>query len=77
MTDKLFSWFATSPLSTAARIGVGAALAFIIDNIGGFNLTPPQQVLVVAAVSSAMRWFNPADGVYGKNATEVDAPETE
>lgn len=73
MTDKLFAWFATSPLSTAARVGVGAALVFILDNVTALNLSPAMQVIVVAAVSSAMRYFNPADGVYGVNATEVEA----
>lgn len=71
MTDKIFTWFATSPLATSARIGIGAALTYIIDNIGGFNLDPAVQVVIVAAVSTALRYFNPADGIYGLNATEV------
>ena len=70
---KVFSWFATSPLATAARVGIGAALTFIIENIAGFNLDPAVQVAVIAAVSTALRWLNPADGVYGKGAAEVDA----
>lgn len=77
MTDKIFSWFATSPLATAARIGIGAALTYIIDNIGGFNLPPATQVMIVAAVSTALRYFNPKDGVYGTNATEVEAKDEE
>lgn len=71
MTEKVLSWFATSPLSTAARIGIGAALVFILDNVTAFNLPPASQVLVVAVVSSALRWFNPKDGVYGVGETEV------
>ena len=70
---KVFSWFATSPLATAARVGIGAALTFIVENIGGFNLDPVVQVAVIAAVSTALRWLNPADGIYGKNTQEVDA----
>jgi hypothetical protein len=70
---KVFSWFATSPLATAARVGIGAALTFIIENIGGFNLDPAVQVAVIAAVSTALRWLTPADGIYGRHATEVDA----
>lgn len=71
--QTVLSWFATSPLATAARVGIGAALVWIIDNIGAFELPATSQVLVIAVVSSALRWFNPADGVYGKGATEVDA----
>lgn len=74
--NKVFSWFATSPLSTAARVAIGAGLAYIVDNIGLFNLSPVMQVAVIGVVASAIRYFNPADGVYGKNATEVTATET-
>jgi hypothetical protein len=72
MMDRFASWLATSPLSTAARVGIGAALTFIVENIGGFNFSPAVQVVVIAAVSTAIRWFNPADGVYGKDTTEVE-----
>lgn len=66
MKDKVLTWFASSPLSTAARVGIGAALAFVLDNIAGFNLDPAVQVLVVAVVSTALRWANPKDEAYGK-----------
>lgn len=62
---KLQLWFATSPLATAARVGIGAALVWILDNIAAFDLSPTVQVGVVAAVSAALRWFNPADPAYG------------
>lgn len=68
--QTVLSWFATSPLATAARVGIGASLTFIIENIGGFNLDPIVQVALIAAVSTALRWLNPADGVYGKGAEE-------
>lgn len=70
--NTVFSWFATSPFSTAARIGIAAALTYIIDNIAGFNLDAGVQVIVVAAVSTALRYFNPADGVYGVGAKTVE-----
>lgn len=63
--DKFLAWFATSPFGTALRVGVGAGLAWILDNIGLFQLSPTVQVGVVAAVSAALRWFNPQDPAYG------------
>lgn len=72
MKDKLFSWFATSPLSTAARVAIASGLTYALDNISGFNFDPAVQVIMVAAITTALRYFNPADGVYGVNATEVD-----
>lgn len=68
MIEKFWSWLAVSPLSTAVRVGIGAALTFIVENIGGFNLDPAVQVLVIAVVSTALRWVNPLDGAYGKTA---------
>lgn len=65
--EKVLSWFALSPLSTAARVGIGAALVFVLDNVASFNLDPAVQVLVVAVVSTALRWANPKDGAYGKS----------
>lgn len=65
MWDKLTSWFALSPLATAARVGIGAALVFVLDHVGDFHLDPVWQAVVVAGVSTALRWANPKDGAYG------------
>lgn len=65
-TNPILVWLAKSPLSTGVRIGIGAALVYIIDNVGAFNLDPATQVALVAAVSTALRWVNPEDKNYGK-----------
>jgi hypothetical protein len=70
--DKVLGWFATSPLSTAARVGIASALTYVIDNITGFDLDPAVQVLLVMVVTTLLRWFNPKDGVYGKGTTVVE-----
>ena len=72
MFDKIFAWFATSPLSTAARVAIAAGLTYALDNISGFNFDPAVQVVLVGLITTALRYFNPADGVYGVNATEVE-----
>ena len=66
MFESVKSWFALSPLATAARVGVGAALVFVLDHVGDFHLDPVWQAVIVAAVSTALRWANPKDGAYGK-----------
>lgn len=68
--EKVLSWFALSPLSTAARIGIASALVFVLDHVGEFKLDPVWQAVVVAAVSTALRWANPKDGAYGRQVTE-------
>lgn len=66
--ERVWSWFAVSPLATAARVGLGAGLVFVLDHIADFRLDPVLQVAVVAAVSTVLRWVNPLDGAYGKTA---------
>lgn len=68
--DKFLAWFAKSPFGTAIRVGVGAGLVWVLDNIALFELSATVQVGVVAAVSAALRWFNPADPAYGLKSSE-------
>lgn len=63
--DKFLVWFAKSPFGTALRVGIGAGLAWTVDNVGLFELSPTVQVAVIAAVSAALRWLNPKDPAYG------------
>jgi hypothetical protein len=66
MKNKILKWLASSPLATAAKIGTGAGLAWLLDNATGFNLGPIYTPLVIAAVTVAINALNTQDTRYGK-----------
>ena len=70
MKTKILNFLAKSPVGTAIKIGLGAALAYIIDNIASFNLTPAVAAGVIAGVTMAINALNPNDSRYGKGAGE-------
>jgi len=63
--NKVLSWLANNPLATAVKIGAGAALSWILENIASFNFTPATSALVIAATTVAINALNPADKRYG------------
>jgi hypothetical protein len=67
MRDKFLKFLAKSPLGTATKVGIGAALAYVIDNIASFNLNPSISVALIALVTMAINWLNPHDSRYGVN----------
>lgn len=69
--DKFLSWLAASPLASAARAGVAAALGYLLANLDSLNLNPAVAVALAAALPFLSRWANPMDGVFGKNASEI------
>jgi hypothetical protein len=64
--DAFLVWFAASPFGTAARVGVGAAAAWAIDNVTSFSQDPVVTALIIAIVSTVLRGLNPQDKAYGK-----------
>lgn len=68
MRDKFLKFLAKSPFGTAAKVGVGAALAYIVDNISSFNLNPSIAVAIIALTTMAINWLNPHDPRYGKGS---------
>jgi len=67
MKEKVLKFLAKNPLGTAAKIGIGAALAYVLDNISSFNFNPAVAALVIAGVNMAINALNPHDPRYGKS----------
>jgi hypothetical protein len=65
MKEKVLKFLAKNPLGTAAKVGIGAALVYVVDNIGSFNFNPAVAALVIAGVNMAINALNPHDPRYG------------
>jgi hypothetical protein len=66
MKDKALKWLATSPIATAVKIGIGAGLAWLLDNVSALNLSPVITPFIIAAVTVAINSLNKFDTRYGK-----------
>lgn len=66
--NKILDFLANSPLGSAAKVGIGAGLAYLVDNLASFDLPPAVFLAITAAAPSIINWFNPADSRYGKTA---------
>lgn len=62
---KLKVWLAHSPLASAVKIGLGAALVYLIDNVASFNLGPAWTAVVISVVTILINFVNPEDKRYG------------
>jgi len=62
---KFKVWLAHSPLASAVKIGVGAALVYLIDNVGSFNLGPAWTAVVISVVTVLINFINSEDKRYG------------
>lgn len=62
---KFKVWLAHSPLASALKIGVGAALVYIIDNVASFNLGPVWTAVVISVVTVLINFVNSEDKRYG------------
>ena len=62
---KFKVWLAHSPLASASKIGVGAALVYIIDNVASFNLGPAWTAVVISIVTVLINFINSEDKRYG------------
>ena len=63
--NKVLKWLATSPFATAVKVGLGAALTWILDNVGAFNFTPATSAIIIAVTTILINALNPADNRYG------------
>lgn len=59
-------WLATSPLATAFKIGVGAGLAWVLENIDALSVPTAFTPAVIALVTIAINYLNSQDPRYGK-----------
>ena len=67
---KFFDWLAVSPVASAAKVGVAAALTFLIDNVANLGLDPAGQALAIAVLTVAINAVNPQDPRYGAKSEE-------
>jgi len=70
MKEKVLKFLAKNPLGTAVKVGVGAGLAYVVENISSFNLAPAVSVAIIALVTMSINWLNPHDPRYGKGVGE-------
>jgi len=62
---KFKVWLAHSPIASALKIGVGAALVYLIDNVASFNLGPAWTAVVISIVTVLINFVNSEDKRYG------------
>ena len=62
---KFKVWLAHSPFASALKIGIGTALAYIIDNVSSFNLGPAWTAVVISVVTVLINVINSEDKRYG------------
>jgi hypothetical protein len=65
------TWLANSPIASALKIGVAAALGWFIANPHTLNVHPALAIAVTAALPVIINWLNPDDLRYG-NLGEID-----
>lgn len=68
---KIWEWLAVSPVASAAKIGIAAALTYLIDNIANLGLDPIAQATLIAALTVAINAVNPEDVRYGRKDLEL------
>jgi len=70
---KFLLWLAHSPTAEAVKIGVGAAAAWLLNNVTSLNLAAEYQALVVAVVTILIDALNPHDSRFGKKKINVSS----
>ena len=68
---KFLLWLAHSPLAEAGKIGLGAACAWLLNNVTSLNLAAEYQAIVVAVITIVIDALNPHDPRFGKKKTNV------
>lgn len=69
--EKIWTWLAVSPVAGAVKIGIAAALTFLVDNIANLGLDPAMQAVAIAGLTVALNAVNPEDVRYGRKNEEV------
>jgi hypothetical protein len=65
LKDRVLQWLAVHPIGTAVKVGVGAGLAWVLNNIASLNLNPTETAAVIMVVNIAINALNPQDTRYG------------
>jgi hypothetical protein len=68
LKDRALKWLAVHPIGTALKVGLGAALAWVLNNVASLNLNPTETAAVIMAVNVAINALNPQDTRYGVGA---------
>ena len=68
---QIFNWLAKHPLGTAFKVGIGAGLAWVLNNATSLNLSPAQTAVVIMMVNIGINALNPQDARYGKGKDVV------
>lgn len=72
--NRFLTWLATSPLASAAKVGVAASLGYVLADPDILGLPPVAVVGIVAGLPVLINWLNPADTRYGRN-DDTNGPE--
>lgn len=79
MMERMKSWAALSPvasgLRTAVALGLVSMLNFVLEQYLSWGLPLWAQFAIASAIPPILRSINTADGVFGRGATEFEAPE--
>jgi len=65
LIDKFMIFLATNPMGTALKVGIGASLGWVINNVSSLNLNPADQAVVIMLTNVAINALNPHDARYG------------
>lgn len=64
--DRFLAWLATSPLASAAKVGLAASLGYVLADPDILGVPPIVAVGVVAGLPVLINWLNPEDTRYGR-----------
>jgi uncharacterized membrane protein YjgN (DUF898 family) len=68
---NFYTWLANSPVASALKVGVAAALGWFVANPNVLNVHPALAIAITAALPVLINWMNPDDLRYG-NMGELD-----
>lgn len=64
---RFWTWLATSPLASAAKVGLAASLGYVLADPDVLGMPPIVTVGVVVAIPVVINWLNPEDTRYGRS----------
>jgi hypothetical protein len=71
--NKFLKWLASSKFALAFKVGLGAALSYVLANVSTFNLNPQMMVAVIMVTNVLINALNPQDSKYGIKADSSSA----
>lgn len=64
--ETFLKWLATSPYATMFKVGLGTSLAWGLDHLSYFNLSPAATPVVISVVTILINSLNKYDVRYGR-----------